>query len=70
MVDLEIVMNFTIYNMLTSNRCVAWSESNQEEDSAGVGAGNATETTPLCEEFIEDESQPKILQFIESDLEY
>ena len=54
--------------MLTSNRCVAWSESNQEEDS--VGAGNATETTPLCEEFIEDESQPKILQFIESDLEY
>ena len=37
-----------------------------QEDSAD----NATEPTPLCEEFIEDESQPKILQFIKLDLEY
>ena len=33
-------------------------------------ADNITEPTPVCEEFIEDESQPKILQFVKTDLEY
>ena len=66
MVDLEI--DELHHNMLTSNRCVAWSESNQEEES--VGGGNATEATPICEEFIEDKSQPKILQLIKTELEY
>ena len=54
-------------NILTPDRCVKWSVRQQEE--SGVNE-TTTETTPLCEEFIEDKSQPKILQFIKTDLEY
>ena len=56
-----------IINILTPHRCVKWSERKQEDIDVNT---TTTETTPLCEEFIEDKSQPKILQFIKTDLEY